>query len=120
MEFTDRDGAGWLAYIESTQQAPGKQRGSASVLPDRHLRFDSATESRFTSLVPAGSPFLAEARLLSLLDEAQPDLPLAVATSSPARALSNPGYRVIEWSARAVESGRGAIGLVPTVACSAP
>ncbi len=109
MEFTARDGAGWLAYIESTQQAPGKQRGNASGLPDRHLRFDSATESRFTSIVPAGSPFLAEARLLSLLDQAQPDLPLAVASSSPARPLSNPRYRVVEWSARAVESGRGAI-----------
>ena len=109
MEFTDRDGADWLAYIESAQRAPGKQLGSASALPDRHLRFDSATESRFTSLVPAGSPFLAEARLQSLLDEAQPDLPLAVTTGSPARALSNPGDRVIEWSTGAVESGRGAI-----------
>jgi len=109
MEFTDRDGTDWLAYIESTQRAPGKQRGSASALPDRHLRFDSAAESRFTSIVPAGSPFLAEARLQSLLDEAQPDLPLAVTTGSPARALSNPGYRVIEWSTGAVESGRRAI-----------
>jgi hypothetical protein len=109
MEFTDRDGAVWLAYIEGAQLAPGKQRGRASALPDRHLRFDSAAGSRFTSLVPAGSPFLAEARLQSLLDEAQPDLPVAVTTGSPARALSNPGYRVNEWSTRAVESGREAI-----------
>jgi hypothetical protein len=109
MEFTDRDGTAWLAYIEAAQRAPGKQRGSPRVLSDRHLRFDSATESRFTSLVAAGSPFLAEARLQSLLDEAQPDLPLAVTTGPPARALSSPGYRVIEWSTRAVESGREAI-----------
>jgi hypothetical protein len=109
MEFTDRDGAVWLAYIESAQPAPGKQRGGGTVLPDRHLRFDSATESRFTSLVPAGSPFLAETRLQSLLDGARPDLPLAVTTASPARALSSPGYRVIERSTRAVESGRKAI-----------
>jgi len=54
MEFTDRDGTVWLAYLESAQRATGKQRGSASALPDRHLRFDSPTESRFTSLVPAG------------------------------------------------------------------
>jgi hypothetical protein len=109
MEFTDRAGAVWLAYIESAQPAPGKHRGSASVLPDRYLRFDSATESRFTSLVPAGSPFLAEPRLQSLLDDAQPDLPLAAPTSSPARALSNPRYRLFEWSTQAVDSGRAAI-----------
>jgi hypothetical protein len=109
MEFTDGDGAVWLAYIESAQPAPGKQRGSGTVLPDRHLRFDSATESRFTSLVPAGSPFLTETRLQSLLDGARPDLPSAVTTASPARALSRPGYRVIEWSTHAVESGRQAI-----------
>jgi hypothetical protein len=110
MEFTDRDGAVWLAYIEGAQPAaPRRQRGSPNVLPDRHLRFDSATESRFTSRVPAGSPFLAEARLQSLLDEAQPDLPLAVTTGSPARARFRPGHRVVEWSAQAVGSGREAI-----------
>ena len=64
---------------------------SGTALPDRHLRFDSATESRFTSHLPAGSPFLAEARLQSLLDEAQPDPPLAMTTGSPAPALSSPG-----------------------------
>ena len=109
MEFTDRDGAVWLVYIEGARRPVRRQLGSATVLPDRHLRFDSATESRFTSVVPAGSPFLAEARLQSLMDEAQPDLPLALTTGSPARALSSPGYRVNEWSTRAVESGREAI-----------
>ena len=109
MEFTDRDGVVWLAYIEGAQPAPRRQRGSANVLPDRHLRFDSATESRFTSLVPAGSPFLAESRLQSLLDEAQPDLPLALTTGSPARARFSPGHRVIKWFTRAVESGREAM-----------
>ena len=102
-----RDGLAGI-YRERTT-GYGETAGSSSALPDRHLRFDSPTESRFTSLVPAGSPFLAEARLQSLLDEAQPDLPLAVTTGSPARALSNPGDRVIEWSTGAVESGRGAI-----------
>ncbi len=109
MEFTDRDGAVWLAYIEGAGREVWRELGSTIVLPDRHLRFDSATESRFTSLVPAGSPFLAEARLQSLLDEAQPDLASALATGSPARVLSSPGDRVNEWSTRAVESGREAI-----------
>ena len=106
MEFTDRDGVVWLAYIEGASLTPSEQRRRAAVLPDRHLRFDSAIESRFTSQVPAGAPFLAEARLQSLLDEAEPDLPLAVTTGSPTRALISP---VTEWSARAVESGREAI-----------
>ena len=76
MEFTDRDGVVWLAYIEGAPRTPSEQRGRAAVLPGRHLRFDSAIDSRFTSHLPAGSPFLAEARLQSLLDEAEPDLPL--------------------------------------------
>ena len=106
MEFSDRQGVVWLAYIEGAPLTPSEQRGRAAVLPDRHLRFDSAIESRFTSHVPAGSPFLAEARLQSLLDEAEPDLPVAVTAGSPTRALINP---VTEWSARAVESGREVI-----------
>jgi hypothetical protein len=109
MEFTDRDGAVWLAYIEGAGLCPPPQPTNATVLPERHLRFDSATESRFTSLVPAGSPFLAEARLQSLLDAARPDLPLAPTSASPAGASSSPRSRVIEWSTRALESSRGAI-----------
>jgi hypothetical protein len=109
MEFTDRDGAVWLAYIEGTGRSPERQLGSATLLPDRHLRFDSATESRFTSLLPAGSPFLPEARLQSLLDESRPDPPSDLATGSPARAPSSAGYRAIHVSTRAVESGREAI-----------
>src|SRR5215218_9123081 len=106
MEFTDRDGVVWLAYIEGAPLTPSEQRGRAAVLPDRHLRFDSPVESRFASHVPAGSPFLAEARLQSLLDNAEPDIPMASTTDSPKRALIGP---VTEWSARAVESGREVI-----------
>ena len=109
MEFTDRDGAVWLAYVEGAPAAPRRGRGRAAVLPERHLRFDSVTESLFTSLVPAGSPFLAEARLQSLLDKAQSDPPLALTHSSPAAASSSLRYRRIKWPARAVESGRAAI-----------
>jgi hypothetical protein len=103
MEFTDRDRAVWLVYIEGAPRPPGWYLESGTALPERHLRFDSASESRFTSHLPAGSPFLAEARLQSLLDEAQPDLPSALTIGSPARALSSPGYP------RSVESGREGI-----------
>jgi hypothetical protein len=104
MEFKDRKGVVWLAYIEGAPLTQSEQRGRVAVLPDRRLRFDSAIESRFTSHVPAGSPFLAEARLQALLDEAEQDLAsVAVTPSSPTRALISP---VAEWSALAVESGR--------------
>jgi hypothetical protein len=109
MEFTDRDGAVWLAYIEGAELSPRREPTSVNVLPERHLRFDSATESRFTSLLPAGSPFLAEARLQSLLDEALPDPPMASTSGSSALALSSLGGRVIEWPTQAIESSRGAI-----------
>jgi hypothetical protein len=109
MEFTDRDGAVWLAYIEGTGRPPERQLGRATVLPDRHLRFDSATESRFTSLLPAGAPFLSEARLQSLLDESRPDPPAVLTTGSPAPAPSSARYRAVYVSTRALESGREAI-----------
>jgi hypothetical protein len=109
MEFADLNGTVWLAYIEGAQGSPIREVGSASNLPDRHLRFDSATESRFTAHLPAGSPFLVEARLQSLLDESQPDSSLAQTTDSPARAVSIPEYRAVALSTRAVESGREAI-----------
>ena len=108
MEFTDRDGTVWLAYIEGARPSPSRPSTGASILPERHLRFDSPTESRFTSVLPAGSPFLAEARLQALLDEAQPDLPLAPSSGSSARAICL-GSRVSDSSTQAIESGRGAI-----------
>jgi hypothetical protein len=108
MEFKDRDGAVWLAYIEGAELLPRQEPTTATVLPERHLRFDSVTESRFTSQLPAGSPFLAEARLQSLLDEARPDLPSAT-TGGSARAFSGLGSRMSRWSTRALASYRGAI-----------
>jgi hypothetical protein len=108
MEFTDRDGAVWLAYIEGAGPPPRPEQAIGSVLPERHLRFDSATESRFTTLVPAGSPFLAEARLQSLLDGAQPEPQPASSTGAPARDLPSPGHGVEELT-RAVGPAREAI-----------
>jgi|GEM_PF-4257880 len=109
MEFKDRNGAAWLAYVEGAPGAPRRHRGRATVLPERHLRFDSATESLFTSLVPAGSPFLAEARLQSLLDEAQSDPPWALTNRSPTPAILSLRSRRSEWPNRAIVSGREAV-----------
>ena len=101
MTFTDRDGAVWLAYVEGAEPAPTGRLRKPTVLPGRRLRFDSATESRFTTSVPAGSPWLAEARLQSLLDEARPDQPPAETTAAPAA-----GDWVVEWPVRAAKSGQ--------------
>lgn len=109
MPFTDGDGVCWLAYIEGTPPPPRRRLWTQAVIPGRRLRFDSATESRFTTRVPAGSPFLADARLQSLLDEAQPVPPLAPATSSSSEDSFILGHQVIEWAARAGESGRAVV-----------
>ena len=106
MPFTDGNGVCWLAYIEGVPPARRPQLWSQTVLPGRRLRFDSATESRVTADLPAGSPFLADARLQSLLDEAEPIPPLASATrpsSGDSFFLEHP---VIQWAARAGELGR--------------
>jgi len=104
MTFTDRDGAVWLAYVEGAEPAPTGRLRKPTVLPGRRLRFDSAIESRFTASVPAGSPWLAEARLQSLLDEARPDQPPAETTAAPAA-----GDWVVEWPLRAAKSGQEAV-----------
>jgi hypothetical protein len=104
MTFTDRDGAVWLAYVEGAEPAPTGRLRKPTVLPGRRLRFDSATESRFTTSVPAGSPWLAEARLQSLLDKARPDQPPAETTAAPIV-----GDWVVEWPVRAAKSGQEAV-----------
>jgi len=104
MTFTDRDGGVWLAYVEGAEPAPTGRLRKPTVLPGRRLRFDSATESRFTNSVPAGSPWLAEARLQSLLDEARPDQAPADAVAAPAA-----GDWVVEWPVRAARSGQEAV-----------
>jgi hypothetical protein len=67
MEFTDSNGRAWLAYVEGTPPVRRWRFLSETVLPGRQVRFDSADESRATSRVPAGSPFLPEFRLQLLL-----------------------------------------------------
>lgn len=105
MPFTDRDGVSWLAYIEGVPSAARWQRSRAS-LPGRRLRFDSTTDSRATIRLPAGSPFLADERLQSLLDEAASLPPVTWATRSPASGASMLDHPAIEWAARVGEFGR--------------
>jgi hypothetical protein len=81
MPFTDRDEVRWLVYIEGIPPDPLARRWHQTVLPGRRLRFDSATESRTSIQVPAGSPYLTARRLQSLLDQAQP---LLVGPEAPA------------------------------------
>jgi len=109
MPFTDGDGVCWLAYIEGVPAAPSPRLWSQTVLPGRRLRFDSATESRVTTRLPAGSPFLADARLQSLLHEAGPVPALASATGSWSGDSSILGHPVIEWATRAGELARAVV-----------
>ena len=53
---------------------------------------------------PAGSPWLAEARLQSLLDQARPDQPPAATAEAPTA-----GDWVVEWPLRAAKSGQEAV-----------
>ncbi len=71
MPFTDRDEVHWIVYIEGVEPDPSSRRWGQTVLPGRRLRFDSATASRTSIQVPAGSPYLPDPRLQSLLDQAQ-------------------------------------------------
>lgn len=102
MEFRDRSGVVWLVYIEGRALPPSQESADLTALPERHLRFDSATESRYTPVLPAGSPFLPDRRLQSLLDGAREDLPSAADGGPPAAIAST----VAESSTRAVESSR--------------
>jgi hypothetical protein len=99
--FTDVDGVCWLAYIEGVPaNRPPRRRGRVT-LPGRRLRFDSAPESRTTTQVPAGSPFLSDAHLQRLLDAAQP-----VPPPPPSRRSSDVRrHPVIELASRAEELG---------------
>ena len=82
MEFTDSGRTAWLAYVEATPPVRRWRFLNEAVLPGRQVRFDSADESRATSTVPAGSPFLPEFRLQVLLSGA-PVLP-AIQAAEPA------------------------------------
>lgn len=76
--FFDAGGTPWVAYIEGTPPPERGWFGTRTVMPGRHLRFDSPGSSRITGVVPAGAPFLSPARLAGLLGEAGPFPPPAV------------------------------------------
>lgn len=96
MEFTDRDGARWLAYIEGIPLPRARFWSQPAGFPGRRLRFDSAAGSRVATPVPAGSPFLTDARLQQLLDRS--DLVDAIIAPTPASA--GPGRRLVESAGR--------------------
>lgn len=99
--FTDADGVCWLAYIEGVPAGRSPRLRGRVTLPGRRLRFDSATESRTTTPVPAGSPFLSDAHLRRLLDAAH-----TVPPPPPSRRSSDVRrHPVIEFASRAEELG---------------
>jgi len=67
MNITTHAGIRWTAYIEGYSPRRPRRLLAQTVLPGRRLRFDSASESRISPELPAGSPFLGERRLLGLL-----------------------------------------------------
>lgn len=83
MEFTATDGTAWYAYVEAVPGSDPWPRHTPTRLPARHLRFESATESRAVRPVPAGAPFLPESRLRSLLELSGPLGPVATAPAPP-------------------------------------
>src|SRR3954452_8332760 len=68
--FTDVDGADWLVYIEGVPVTPHAGWRTCTRLPQRRLRFDSLLNSRATSAVPPGAPFLRAEQVQSLLERA--------------------------------------------------
>ncbi len=106
MPLLASDGMRWLAYIEGVPADPPRRLWRQVVLPGRRLRFDSANESRATIHFPAGSPFLADARLQSLLDEAQLVLPPAPTPGWRSRDFTVLRDPVIDWVTRAAEAIR--------------
>src|SRR5215207_3332866 len=108
MPFSASDGVRWLAYIDGVPSDPPPWSWRRVVLPGRRLRFDSANESRGTSHLPAGSPFLSDARLQSLFEEAQLILTPSSLPSWPSGD-SIDGCPVSDWLTRASQAGRAVL-----------
>jgi hypothetical protein len=70
--FDDRDGVRWLVYVEATPPMRGAGFWQRTTMPGRVTRFDTAMESRVSAERPAGTPYLPEPQLQSLLDESRP------------------------------------------------
>ena len=101
MNLTGRDGTRWIVYVEAVPSNRRRARISGvDLLPDRRLRFDSASESRVLSEVPAGSPFLPEVRLQELLAFAAP-----LAGAAPPGPLPEPDRESSRLPARGIKLG---------------
>ena len=101
---TDGAGIAWLAYVEPAPSETPLRR-SATVLPGRRLRFDSADVSLIVSPIPAGSPFLTEDRLRALLGRAEP---IPRPEPPPARRIPVRTLWSVDWG----ESLSAAVGAV--------
>jgi hypothetical protein len=103
MPFTDRNGELWLAYIEGLPPAQPRWFWRETAMPGRRLRFDGSNDSRVSSEVPAGTPFLSEPRLQALLDGAGPvPAPLPKAAGMASDHL----VRVSRWAVQAGDLAR--------------
>jgi hypothetical protein len=71
MPLTTADGVRWIAYVEGFPRESLRFR-NRTMLPGRRLRFDSASGSWISLIVPAGAPFLSQGQLTELLRRAQP------------------------------------------------
>lgn len=105
MPFTTPDGVRWVAYIEGfpRESRPFRNR---TLLPGRRLRFDSDCGSWVSSEVPAGAPFLPEARLTELLRRAQPYPPPCVPAQASMRIgvwrwMMESATRSVRWGGKA-------------------
>src|SRR5439155_21571780 len=96
MPFTDRNDELWLACIEGLPPVRPPWFWNETALPGRRLRFDARNDSRVSSEVPAGAPFLSEARLQALLDGAGP---VSAPLPKPAGVASM--VRVSRWAVQA-------------------
>jgi hypothetical protein len=106
MNLTAHDGVRWTAYIDGYSPRRPRRLLAQTVLPGRRLRFDSASESRISPELPAGSPFLDERRLLVLL-ATSPLLPQPEPPPSPALLWRQRWQaRIAGGKARCVRRGR--------------
>jgi hypothetical protein len=93
VSMTDAAGTSWLVYVEPAP-SPVPLRRSAAVLPGRRLRFDSLDSSFAFSPIPAGAPYLPEARLRELLAYSEP----VPAAAAPARGKRTRALWSVDWA----------------------
>jgi hypothetical protein len=108
MPLTTADGVRWIAYVEGFPRESPRGFRDRAMLPGRRLRFDSASGSWISLVVPAGAPFLSPGRLTELLRRAQPYPPPYTPPRVPKRVM----FRrwMVERMMRGVRWGRAVAG----------